>query len=639
MRHESPPAKDARTTMQCPSSLPAMSIRTLTFAAVSLAVAVLSLSIPDPVHGQAAPTVTRDETSAPGATPFRTRYAYFVPSQFNELPGWRDDNLVEAWNAFRASCNVLASRSAWAGPCARSRSVGARDDAIRAFLEREFILYQIHDNNQSPAGVITGYYEPLLNGSRQYGGRYVYPVHGIPADLLYLDSRSLPRSAGGDPVYARVEGRAVIPCTGAQSDSTCRGPYRLDLGDARPDIRDKRVRVRIDGQRVVPYYTRAEIEQAAIPPSQAIVWVDDVAALYSMQVQGSGKVRLPDGQIVRLAYAEQNGHPFLPPVQSAAKRPRPRTTAVLTRGLEIPLEDDDDAVVSADFSRSNIPVLRGVGTPGAVERGIAAPANSAPAEPALSPEVARMVDLLLKGNEPAAAPPAPAATRPPLDRPASPVAVSAPPPAATVPPAPPRPAPPPPSPAVAVAPVAPPAAAAAPNPPRPVSPPQPAAVVAPAPPPVAVAPAAPATAARPSIFSNDPSYVFFRQIPDGEGGPVGALGVPLTAGRSVAVDPRTTPLGFPVFISTVGPSSTVNRLMLAQDTGGAIRGAVRADYFWGFGSGAGASASRMKEVGRMWLLLPRDLQLAAGAGVLTRGGIGGANEIECVVPDAELCVE
>ena len=85
-----------------------------------------------------------------------------------------------------------------------------------------------------------------------------------------------------------------------------------------------------------------------------------------------------------------------------------------------------------------------------------------------------------------------------------------------------------------------------------------------------------------SVFSSDPSYVFFRQIPDSEQGPVGALGVPLTAGRSIAVDPRTTPLGFPVFIST-GGSRQLNRLMVAQDTGGAIRGPVRADYFWGFG--------------------------------------------------------
>ena len=613
-----------------------MSIRTLTLAAASLAAAVAILTSSNPVRGQPAPDASAPlraaATDAPGATPFRTRYAYFVPSQFSELPGWRDDNVVEAWNAFRASCNVLASRPAWSGPCARSRGVSARDDAIRGFLEREFILYQIHDNNQSPAGVITGYYEPLLNGSRQYGGRYIYPVHGIPTDLLYLDSRSLPRVAAGETVYARIEGRAVIPCTGTLSDNTCRGPYRLDLGEARPDIRDKRMRVRVDGQRVVPYFTRAEIEQAAISPSQALVWVDDAAALYSMQVQGSGKVRLPDGQIVRLAYAEQNGHPFLPPV---AKRARPRA-AVLTRGLEIPLAgDEDDDAVPADFSRSNIPVLRGAPAPAAASRGIGPAVKPAPAEPDLSPEVARMVDLLLKGNEPPTTQAPAPASRPPLDRPSSPVASSAPVPA-------PRPADtrPPPPPAVATPPAAPPVAVVSPkaapssSAPQPATP-QPAAAAAA---PVATPATGTAAGARPSIYSNDPSYVFFRQIADGEGGPVGALGVPLTAGRSVAVDPRTTPLGFPVFISTVGPSDTVNRLMLAQDTGGAIRGAVRADYFWGFGSGAGERASRMKEIGRMWLLLPRELQLAGGTGVLTRGGIG-ASDVECVVPDAELCVE
>jgi membrane-bound lytic murein transglycosylase A len=142
------------------------------------------------------------------------------------------------------------------------------------------------------------------------------------------------------------------------------------------------------------------------------------------------------------------------------------------------------------------------------------------------------------------------------------------------------------------------------------------------------------------VFSSDPSYVFFRQIPDSDGGPLGALGVPLTPGRSVAVDPRTTPLGFPVFISTEGQGigTRLNRLVLAQDTGGAIRGPVRADYFWGFGPGAGERASRMKENGRMWVLLPKDLQVGVGAQFTTRGG-AGAGEAECLVPDPELCVE
>ena len=148
-----------------------------------------------------------------------------------------------------------------------------------------------------------------------------------------------------------------------------------------------------------------------------------------------------------------------------------------------------------------------------------------------------------------------------------------------------------------------------------------------------------------TITNNDPSYVFFRTIPNNNGGPIGALGIPLTAGRSVAVDPRTTPLGFPVFISTNEPGrkASLNRLMLAQDTGGAIRGAVRADYFWGFGIQAFAQASRMKEDGRMWLLMPKTQQIPVSASSAMAGrvrSLGGEPEApECVVPDPELCVE
>lgn len=90
-------------------------------------------------------------------------------------------------------------------------------------------------------------------------------------------------------------------------------------------------------------------------------------------------------------------------------------------------------------------------------------------------------------------------------------------------------------------------------------------------------------------------------------GPVGALGVPLTAGRSIAVDPRHIPLGAPVYLATTMPNSDVPlaKLMLAQDTGGAIRGPVRADFFWGFGAEAGTQAGKMRQQGRMWVLLPR----------------------------------
>ena len=144
-------------------------------------------------------------------------------------------------------------------------------------------------------------------------------------------------------------------------------------------------------------------------------------------------------------------------------------------------------------------------------------------------------------------------------------------------------------------------------------------------------------ASRPNT---DPSYVFFRTITDNENRPIGALGVPLTPGRSLAVDPRTTPLGVPVFISTTKPGrkDALNRLMMAQDTGGAIQGAVRADFFWGFGRAAFARASQMKQNGRMWLLLPKNLKLGVKPGaILTRGG--GNQEADCLVPDPELCVD
>ena len=82
--------------------------------------------------------------------------------------------------------------------------------------------------------------------------------------------------------------------------------------------------------------------------------------------------------------------------------------------------------------------------------------------------------------------------------------------------------------------------------------------------------------------------------------------MPLTAQRTIAVDPAFVPLGAPVFLATTWPLSSraLNRLMLAQDTGGAIRGAVRADFFWGFGDEATREAGRMKQALRMWVLLP-----------------------------------
>ncbi len=85
--------------------------------------------------------------------------------------------------------------------------------------------------------------------------------------------------------------------------------------------------------------------------------------------------------------------------------------------------------------------------------------------------------------------------------------------------------------------------------------------------------------------------------------------MPLTERRSLAVDPRTIPLGAPVFVSTTFPGTEepLQQLMVAQDTGGAIKGQVRADFFWGMGEDAGKIAGRMKQEGWLWVLLPKDV--------------------------------
>jgi membrane-bound lytic murein transglycosylase A len=120
----------------------------------------------------------------------------------------------------------------------------------------------------------------------------------------------------------------------------------------------------------------------------------------------------------------------------------------------------------------------------------------------------------------------------------------------------------------------------------------------------------------PELLASNPSYVFFREVPPFPAGsleaaidgPIGSLGVPLLAQRAIAVDTRSVPLGAPVYLATTYPSTSqpLQRLVMAQDTGGAIRGAVRADFFWGFGNDAGREAGRMRQQGRMWILWPRD---------------------------------
>lgn len=342
-------------------------------------------------------------------------------AQWGDLPGWHDDDLVAAWPALLHSCRALANRPQWPlwrAVCEEASTLSGRDSALlRHFFESRFRPFLLTNPDASTQGMITGYYEPLLRGSRQRSAVFSQPVLAVPQDLV-----------------------------------------TIDLSAVVPELKNMRLRGRLQGNRIVPYYSRAEIvanEKAFA--DRVLLWVDDAVELFFLQIQGSGRVRLPDGSLVRLGYADQNGHPY-----------RSVGRVLIDRGELKPEQ--------------------------ASMQGIQAWARSNPAK----------LDELLNSN---------------------------------------------------------------------------------------------------------PSYVFFRETKAGGAeseGPPGALGVPLTAGRSVAIDPRHVPLGAPVFLSTTQPNSTepLRRLMLAQDTGGAIRGVVRADFFWGFGAEAGQQAGRMRQQGQMWVLLP-----------------------------------
>ena len=359
--------------------------------------------------------------AAGAALPPATASKPLQAARWSDLPGWSEDDLAAAWPAFLQSCRALSSRPQWPqwqAVCAEARTLnGPTTAAVRRFFESRFQPWLMTNPDGTTKGLVTGYYEPLLRGSRNRGKPYLSPVLGVPADLL-----------------------------------------TIDLGTVLPDLKNLRLRGRLQGGKVVPYFSRAEITSHEQDYADRILlYVDDPVELFFLQVQGSGRVRLPDGSKVRLAYADQNGHPY----QSIGR-------LLVERG-ELTLEQASMSGIK-QWARAN-------------------PSR---------------VNELLNAN---------------------------------------------------------------------------------------------------------PSYVFFREQPvkGNEGdGPTGALGVPLTPERSIAVDARYLPLGALVFLSTSQPDSatSLRRLVVAQDTGGAIRGVVRADFFWGFGAQAGSQAGRMKQQGQMWVLLP-----------------------------------
>jgi membrane-bound lytic murein transglycosylase A len=359
-------------------------------------------------------------TPTPPQTPPVEARGRLEAAPWNELPDWGRESLRPALDAFARSCQVLALRDAWKPACeaALALPAGASEAALAQYFQSTFDVYRVVNPDDTTTGMVTGYYEPLLHGSRTRTHRYRYPIYAPPPDLL-----------------------------------------TIDLSSVYPELKHRRLRGRLEGNRVVPYFSRGDIDaDPALLKGLEIAWVDDQIDDFFLHIQGSGQIQLPDGERIRVGYADQNGHPFR------------SLGALLIRNGEIPPERASMQGIKEWAKRHK-----------------------------------RRLQRYLDGN---------------------------------------------------------------------------------------------------------PSYVFFRELPSTLPGPIGALGVPLTPERSIAVDARVIPLGAPVYLATTRPNTDLplERLMVAQDTGGAIAGAVRADFFWGFGDEAGALAGKMRQAGRMWVLLPKGVK-------------------------------
>lgn len=351
-----------------------------------------------------------------------------TPASFDALPGWQQDDQSATLAALDRSCALilLAKRPSeasvgaggiagtvadWLNPCAAVAAIDRADSAApRQYFEAWFTPYKAGNNGRTQ-GLFTGYYEPELRGARQPGGAYTTPLLRRPPDLVMVE-----------------------------------------LGQFRPDWRGERIAGRVVNGRLLPFESRAEIQHGALDRQQlAFLWVDDPVDAFFLQIQGSGRVRLPDGSMVQVGYDGQNG-----------KRYVPIGRLLIERGVL----DRDSVSMQA-------------------------------------------IRAWIKANPEAGA----------------------------------------------------------------------------------------------ALMAENPSYVFFHEI-TGDG-PIGAQGVALTAGRSLAVDRDFVPLGVPVWLDAGDGADKLQRLMVAQDTGGAIRGPVRGDVFWGFGPEAEARAGTMKSTGEYYLLLPK----------------------------------
>lgn len=232
---------------------------------------VLCPSLETPSASSCTPASSAPSGPVGTAGPARPR-GQLLATSFDTLPRWHYAMTPETWTAFLQSCHVLAAQSPFQTPCSAALAQPELPSAaqMRDFFEKYFSPWQVLNPDGSNTGLITGYYEPLLQGSLTRTSRYRYPLYRPPTNLL-----------------------------------------TIDLGDLVPELKGRRLRGQLQGTRVVPYLRRADIDSDAAPlTGDELVWVDNPVDLFFLHIQGSGRIDLAQGGQMRVGYADQNGQPF-----------------------------------------------------------------------------------------------------------------------------------------------------------------------------------------------------------------------------------------------------------------------------------------------------------------------------------------
>ena len=191
---------------------------------------------------------------------------------WNEVPSWNDDRHADSWPALMNNCRILSNRQVWNRICTAAQALDNPDHKqAREFYETWFSPHIVHGADGKSTGLITGYYEPLLFGSTEPDGDYRYPIYRRPENLL-----------------------------------------KIDLSDAYPELKGKRIRGRVEGNRVISYFSREQIDSEQNPlAGLELLWLNDRDDVFFLHIQGSGRIKLTDGRTVGAGYADQNGHPYV----------------------------------------------------------------------------------------------------------------------------------------------------------------------------------------------------------------------------------------------------------------------------------------------------------------------------------------